>query len=284
MPPAPTDATYLLLTPDGTLTEARLWTPGNGLDAVDGGAGGAYTVTVDPAEVDNEIATALDNIGYPNAVLLSALTADGALISRNGGVPVAIAPGAPGQYLQQGAVIPAWATPATRARILSAVTTPIDVVNTAAETDLFNFTVPGGTVAAGDLLRLTSSGDQLQNVGANRTYRIRLYIGGTLAYDATTPGYQLATRGVLNWKWDIYINNPANLATVGGQLLQGSNLNPPTVGLGGLTTAGVLLSFLGTSTKDWGSNQAIRWTVQWSAGATTTSWRMNAAALEHIPV
>jgi hypothetical protein len=251
---------------------------------VDGGAGGAYTVTVDPAEVDNEIETALNNLGYPQSVLLSQLPADGSLITRDAGAAVDLPPGSPGQALIMGATLPNWATPSARARILSAVTSPVDVVNTGAETDLFNFTVPGGTVAAGDLLRLTSSGDQLQNVGANRTYRIRLYIGGTLAYDSTTPGYQLATRGVLNWKWDIYINNPANLATVGGQLFQGSNLNPPTVGLGGLTTAGVLLSFLGTSTKDWSSNQAIRWTVQWSAGATTTSWRMNAAALEHIPV
>lgn len=50
---APTGATYLTLSTDATLTAERVWTPGNGLDAVDGGAGGAYTVTVDETELDH---------------------------------------------------------------------------------------------------------------------------------------------------------------------------------------------------------------------------------------
>jgi len=41
---APNNARYLVLASDATLTDERIWTPGSGLQASDGGAGGAYTV------------------------------------------------------------------------------------------------------------------------------------------------------------------------------------------------------------------------------------------------
>lgn len=50
---APTGAQYLVLSADATLTQERVWTLGNGLDAVDSGAGAAYTVTVDETELDH---------------------------------------------------------------------------------------------------------------------------------------------------------------------------------------------------------------------------------------
>lgn len=43
---------YLVLANTGTLANERAWTLGNGLDAVDGGAGSTYTVTVDETELD----------------------------------------------------------------------------------------------------------------------------------------------------------------------------------------------------------------------------------------
>ena len=44
--PAPAAATFLTLTADATLTNERLFTPGTGLSAVDGGAGAAYTLNL----------------------------------------------------------------------------------------------------------------------------------------------------------------------------------------------------------------------------------------------
>lgn len=44
---APTNAQYLTLATDATLTVERVFTPSTGLTAVDGGAGGAYTMTND---------------------------------------------------------------------------------------------------------------------------------------------------------------------------------------------------------------------------------------------
>lgn len=43
---APTNATYLTLTFDGTLTAERVLTPSDGLFAIDAGANGAYTIRV----------------------------------------------------------------------------------------------------------------------------------------------------------------------------------------------------------------------------------------------
>src|SRR3990172_2029911 len=51
---APADAAYLVLALDGDLTAERVFTLGNGLDAVDGGANGNYTVTVDETELNHD--------------------------------------------------------------------------------------------------------------------------------------------------------------------------------------------------------------------------------------
>lgn len=45
---APIDAQYLVLTADATLTDERIFTPGNGLTGTDGGAGAAYGLALGP--------------------------------------------------------------------------------------------------------------------------------------------------------------------------------------------------------------------------------------------
>lgn len=45
---APTNAQYLVLALDGVLTDERRFVPGTGLTAVDGGAGGDYTLNASP--------------------------------------------------------------------------------------------------------------------------------------------------------------------------------------------------------------------------------------------
>ena len=46
---APTNASYLVLGTDGTLTDERVFTAGAGIDVIDAGAGSTYTVSVNPA-------------------------------------------------------------------------------------------------------------------------------------------------------------------------------------------------------------------------------------------
>ena len=49
---APTDAQYVVLTANGSLTQERVLTEGDGINITDGGAGAAVTVTVDAATAD----------------------------------------------------------------------------------------------------------------------------------------------------------------------------------------------------------------------------------------
>lgn len=49
---APTDAQYVVLTANGSLTQERVLTEGDGISITDGGAGAAVTVTVDAATAD----------------------------------------------------------------------------------------------------------------------------------------------------------------------------------------------------------------------------------------
>lgn len=53
---APTDATYLTLTSNGTLSNQRLFTVGTGLTETDGGAGQAYSIEVDFGSLQNTVA------------------------------------------------------------------------------------------------------------------------------------------------------------------------------------------------------------------------------------
>lgn len=53
---APVDSLYLVLAPDGTLTNHRRFVDGSGLGAVDGGAGGDYTLSVNVDGTTIEIA------------------------------------------------------------------------------------------------------------------------------------------------------------------------------------------------------------------------------------
>ena len=48
---APTDATYVTLSTDGTLTNERVLTEGTGIDLVDGGAGSTITINFDSTEI-----------------------------------------------------------------------------------------------------------------------------------------------------------------------------------------------------------------------------------------
>lgn len=57
---APTDAQYLVLTANGTLTRERVLTPSNGIEGADGGAGAAYTIQPTYGSIANTVCVGND--------------------------------------------------------------------------------------------------------------------------------------------------------------------------------------------------------------------------------
>lgn len=86
--------------------------------------------------------------------------------------------------------------------LLDKATTTVDVVNTAAETDLYRFTVPGNTLGTDKALRLSILGDYLNNSGASRLLTLAIKFGATtLATGSIVTVAASANRGV----WSLYV-------------------------------------------------------------------------------
>lgn len=75
---APVSASYLTLATDSALSAERVFTPGSGLSAVDGGAGGAYTLSVDGTVVrtTRQVATGAGLLGGGDLSANRTLTLD----------------------------------------------------------------------------------------------------------------------------------------------------------------------------------------------------------------
>lgn len=166
--------------------------------------------------------------------------------------------------------------------------TLIDVTATAAETDIYSFLVPGGTILASGMLRLTLHGDLLSNNGAD-TFRVRAYFGGTLLYDdVSNMGAGVARR--MPWRWAVELENlgvtnsqfsvmvldepdtdqPAPASGIGDV-----NFNSPTL-LGGALGLGAPIA-IDTSTA-----QTLRVTVTNGTASANMSWRKRYAILENL--
>lgn len=68
-------------------------------------------------------------------------------------------------------------------QVLDAQTATVDVVNTTVETDLYSYSVAGGTLGVNKGLRLLLHGDYFNNTAAAATIRLRIYFGATVIGD-----------------------------------------------------------------------------------------------------
>lgn len=73
------------------------------------------------------------------------------------------------------------ASPNTLLRDMSAV----DVDNTTAETELFSYTIPAGTLSVDNAVKLDLGGDLLSNGGGAINFTWRVYLGGTVIWRDT---------------------------------------------------------------------------------------------------
>lgn len=143
--------------------------------------------------------------------------------------------------------------------VVTADTTVDGAVDGTAETTVFTYSVPAGTVVAGDVLRLVLWGTVLNNSAANAAWLFRVKIGGTNYI--VDSGASLATN-TLRHAWrtevEIVIRDPT-----GDAYCVYHNLISNAIAVGTATSIG--RQALGHSvqvTKDWDSGaQAVALTV-----------------------
>lgn len=281
-PSAPDDAAYILTSSNLLLPNRRLIAVNAPLTMNDGGPAGNLTLGFDPTVVSHndldDLAVADPHTQYMLAALL---TANGDLLTRVAGAPAPLAIGSGGEYLGITSGLPDWKALPGNSYILNHVDATVDVNNTAAETDVFNFTIPGGTMAVGDALELQLPADFRTASSTNRNYRLRVYLGGTLYYDSTTGNFNITTRTVSNFTLWLHNRVTANDQILRINQYQGQFGTLPAVGEGTLGSNPSQAAMLGFPAKNMANNQAYRVTMTWSAAENNTSFRFFNAVLIH---
>lgn len=99
----------------------------------------------------------------------------------------------------------------------------VDIVNTAAETNIFSFTIPAGTIGNTGLVKIIVTGSYLNNSGSDDQYDIRLKLGGTTIWqDSSGTQSTSANRRPVYLELYIKNNNSASSQKVGGTFVNGN--------------------------------------------------------------
>jgi hypothetical protein len=170
-----------------------------------------------------------------------------------------------------------------RPGVIDRVTTALDVVNSAAETSFYSFSIPANLLSTNKGVRLMLVGDYLNDSGANRTVRLRVKLGATTLYDDTSGG--IADGGVVRreFRLDIYLFNQG---ATNDQILHGSwplsDPTAPAIGRGSQTSVGDLLAgpIGGDAAEDTTAAKTFEVTVQHDAANALVSLRRQLAVLE----
>jgi hypothetical protein len=171
--------------------------------------------TVDSTEwnkntVDNPIALRAGEIAISGQAEHALIVADSAtqlatvavpsrgavLYAGASGEPSWLAAGTSGYVLTAGGAgaDPSWVStvvsPSLNRDVAEATVGPSDT----AETTVFSYTVPGGTLSTNKMLRVTLLGDYFNNSGGTSTFTVRAKFGGTTFFSANPTLAALATR------------------------------------------------------------------------------------------
>jgi hypothetical protein len=191
------------------------------------------------------------------------------LIGRTGDVPVAasLTAGA-GVTITPGA---GSITIASTSSVLDRVSANVTVGNTTSETDLYSFSVPGGTLSTDRRLRLTLFCRNTDDFSANST--LRLKYGATTLVTLTASGAGALTAAHTRITYELTGDGATN-----AQVAQGFYQVGPTAGGNGALTQDWIMR--GTSAIDSTSAQTLAVSWQWSLGSAGNSFVMESAILE----
>lgn len=178
-----------------------------------------------------------------------------------------------------------WAPAASAAsgpEVLSSVTTPVQVINTATEGSLFTYSVPANTLNTTEIIHVKMIGDILFNGAGTETSSIKMKWGGTTIIDITSNIIGTnATRRL--WFGDFFL--AAAGSTSSQHLAYTINFTTATAaittGIGQSGDGNAARWFQGQQAsdpaKDATSSQTLDITYKWSAAHASCGFRMNAA-------
>lgn len=171
---------------------------------------------------------------------------------------------------------------------LTQITTEVDVVNTAAETNLISYSVAAGAMGTTRRLKVLIIGDYLNNSGAARTGILKIKFGGTTIVEQnSTPAINAhANRRPVRFDFDIANLAAANVNFLEGEFRLGSVGTAAVSGIGdvGVSTDLLIASLAsnGTTAIDTASAQTVAVTWQHSAANASLSMRLKYAAVQVI--
>ncbi|MBW7998487.1 MAG: hypothetical protein FVQ81_18325 [Candidatus Glassbacteria bacterium] len=165
--------------------------------------------------------------------------------------------------------------------------TDLDVVNTAVETDVYNFTIPAGKMGATDSARFRMVADYLNDTGVGRTLAFIVRLGGTIVYrENTTPSFPAAPARRAFWFQYAFVNRDVTNAQIGGGNYFMSTAAAPATGLGDFVDLSATQTFgapaivSATSAIDMTLAQTFRVSIIHSVASTFLSFRRRCAFLD----
>lgn len=168
-------------------------------------------------------------------------------------------------------------------QVLDRDVTEAEALNTTTETSVYSFTVPGGTLGASGVLRVSHLGRWLQNSGAGRPGPIvRVKYGGVVVFWAqhTSNVGTNANPHPVYLELLIAAANATNAQRVDGRLsIGGVYAEPPAAAVADVAT---LTSGHNALAVDSTTNQTLQLTVQLSNATATHSYKAMATVVEKL--
>lgn len=170
----------------------------------------------------------------------------------------------------------------TRSRVLARTLTDVSVANTVTETDLVSLTIPAAAVAAGDLVRLTVSGDALNNTGLGVDYTYRFKLGATTVLATAAVSVAAATNR-RTWRLVVDIVFPTTASERVSAAFQGSGSQTDTWKSGATTFPSGATGY-GTASESAVTALTAKLTVQMGTAAANADSVAHHAVLELVRV
>lgn len=154
--------------------------------------------------------------------------------------------------------------------LLDSDLTGVTVVNSAAETAIYSFSIPGGTLSSGRILRCVVAGTILNNSGGGLVLTLRLKYGSTTIYaDSPALFTSSAVRMPFRLEFDI-ADTGASQQTLNGFFAIG-NTSAVSTGYGDLASSAKTFNPIhGTSAENEASALTLQATAQWSGADPAT--------------